>query len=407
MGPEASGRLLCGMTVPCGVSFVIATRNRCEVLLETVSRLLDCGLDRSDLEIIVVDNASTDGTVDALARRAPEVHVIALSENRGSCAKARALPEVRFRYVMHVDDDSWPLGDSVPLMIERFERTPSLAAAGFVARLPDERIECSALPNVFIGCGVGLRTEALRRVGGIDEWFFMQAEEYDLAFRLANAGYQVRVFDDLQVRHLKTPQARYRESTAYYDIRNNIVLACRFLSGPWLRAYLADWVRRYYWLSQVSGSVGAFSKGLTAGLARAARDRLAGRARPVLPRVFELFFRIEFTEAKMGELRTNGVRRVLLADLGKNIFAFWRGARLAGIEVVAIAADALAESRERRYRGIPILPTADALTKDFDAIVVANTSYAHAAVRARELALQTGRPVHDWFGWLPTRLQAP
>ena len=386
----------------CGVSFVIATRNRREVLLETIAHIHECGLDRADFDVIVVDNASTDGTAAALAERHPEVRVLALPDNRGSCAKALALPDVRFRYVVHLDDDSWPVGGSIPRMVDRFERTPSLAAAGFVAKLPDGRIECSALSDVFIGCGVGFRTDVLRQVGGIDLGLFMAAEEYDLAFRIANAGHQVRNFYDLHVAHLKTPQGRYRGTMAYYDTRNNVAIACRYLSGRWLRAYLADWVQRYGWLSASSGNALAFGRGLAAGLTRAAADRLAGRATPLSSRAFEAFFRVHEIELRMIELWQGGVRRVLLADLGKNVHAFWRATRTADVEPIAIADDGFAEPAGRRYRGVPILPTAEAIQMDFDAVVVANTSYAHAAERARQLASMTDRPVHDWFGRTPS-----
>jgi len=389
-------------TDTCGVTFILATHNRREVLLETLSHLRECGLQENHREVFVVDNASTDGTAAVLAERYPEVRVLALPDNRGSCAKGLALPHAKFRYVMFLDDDSWPLGDSVLRMVDRLESMPSLAAAGFVARLPDGRMECSAMPGVFIGCGVGFRRDALLRVGGIDAWFFMQAEEYDLAFRLVNAGYQVRVFDDLAVRHLKTPQARYRAPVAYYDIRNNVVLVCRYLRQPWLGVYLADWVQRYAWLSRAADCSRAYLRGLAAGLWRATRDRLSGRFETLSPRAFERFFCIKKVETEMAKLHERGVRRVLLSDLGKNVFAFWRAAAVLGIQTVAIADDRLASPDGRRYRGTPILSTTEALTRDFDAVVVSNTSYVHAAERAHFLRSLTDRPVYDWFGRAPT-----
>ena len=48
----------------------------------------------------------------------------------------------------------------------------------------------------------------VREVGGLDRTFFMQAEEYDLSFRLLAAGGKVEIFGDLAVDHWKTPQAR-------------------------------------------------------------------------------------------------------------------------------------------------------------------------------------------------------
>ncbi len=381
-----------------GVSVVMATRNRRDVLLQTLSQVEACGLSPNDMEIFVVDNASTDGTVCAVAERFPEVHVLALPDNRGSCAKGLALGETRFRYVLFLDDDSWPIGDAVPRMIQRFESTPSLAAAGFMAHLPDGRMECSAMPHVFIGCGVGFRRDILLHVGGIDAWFFMQAEEYDLSFRLANAGYQVNVYDDLHVRHLKTPQARYRGTTAYYDTRNNMVLAWRFLKNPWLRIYLSDWMQRYAWLSFPSGCGSDYARGLAAGLTRSIAERFGGSNTPLSPRAFETFFCIHRIEGHMAHLAQSGVRRIILADLGKNVYAFWRGAAAMGIEVVAISDDRFAADGNRRYRGVPVLKESDALQTDFDAVVVSNTSYVHAAQRAGALRAATDRPVFDWFG---------
>ncbi|MBN1343723.1 MAG: glycosyltransferase [Phycisphaerae bacterium] len=389
------------MSDPFGVSFVIATYNRRNVLLETLGRLADCGLDRSKMQTIVVNNASDDGTAVAICEHFPDVDILALSENRGPSAKALALPETRFRYTVFLDDDSWPLGDSVTRMIDHFERTPSLAAAGFIAHLPSGQIECSALPGVFIGCGVGLRTEALRKVGSYDERFFMAAEEYDLAFRLANAGYLVRDFDDLHVRHLKAPQARYRGTLAYYDTRNNLVVACRYLTGRWLRVYLADWIQRYAWLSSSSGNGGAFARGLAAGLWWAACERLAGREEPLSPRAFERFFRVQEIEYRMRDLRDAGVRRIILASLGKNVFAFRHGAEQAGIELIAIADDGFGSIENRRYRGTPIVPTVEAMRMDFHAVVVSNTSFAHAYQARGRLASMTDRPIHDWFGRWP------
>ncbi len=385
------------MHTPRKVSFVIATRNRRDVLLDTIAQVYQCGLTCHEMEVLVVDNASTDGTAAALAERHPDVAVLALTDNRGPCAKALALPNVTFPYVVYLDDDSWPIGDSISRMLDRFERSPSLAAAGFVAHLPDGRRECSALPGVFIGCGVGFRTDALREIQGGDASLFMAAEEYDIAFRLVADGYQVETFDDLHVRHLKSPQSRYPGHLAYYDTRNNLVIACRFLPRPWVTIYLADWVRRYAWLSAGAGHASSFARGVAAGFARAAADLLAGRRSPLPPQAFQRFFCLDEIEHHLHELRAGGVRRILMADLGKNVYAFWRAARAAGIDIAAVAADAFAG---RTYRDTPIVSNDDA-PADVDAVVIANTSYVHAHAAAERWRARTDRPVFDWFGRRP------
>src|SRR5687768_8233700 len=227
------------------VTFLIAAHNRREVLLNTLRQLRRCGLPPESYETILVDNASTDGTADAVAVAFPEVVLIREKVNRGACAKNAGLPLARGRFVVFLDDDSYPLPGSVARMIRHFESDPSLGAAVFDVQLPDGSRECSAYPNVFIGCGTGFRRRALAQVGELPEDFFMQAEEYDLSLRLLAAGYDVRTFDDLHVTHLKSPTARASERVTRFDVRNNLVLITRYFPRQWVIPFAKDWLRRY------------------------------------------------------------------------------------------------------------------------------------------------------------------
>jgi len=73
-------------------------------------------------------------------------------------------------------------------MMKHFDANPRLGAAVFTITLPDGSRECSAYPNVFIGCGTGFRRTALEQVGGLPADFFMQAEEYDLSLAVGRGG---------------------------------------------------------------------------------------------------------------------------------------------------------------------------------------------------------------------------
>src|SRR5579862_8092761 len=91
---------------PPVVSFLISTFNRREVLLHTLAELAEveraCGV---AVETIVVDNASRDGTADAIALTFPRVRLIRERANRGACAKNAGLAVARGRFVMFLDDD--------------------------------------------------------------------------------------------------------------------------------------------------------------------------------------------------------------------------------------------------------------------------------------------------------------
>jgi GT2 family glycosyltransferase len=414
------------------ISIVLATHNRRDVVLNTLAHLArdarvgSCGLgtvqekeqpctagrsvsrsdgsftdngarrlERSEVEIIVVDNASTDGTAEVVAPLVDQL--IPLKRNLGSCAKAYGVDRARGRYVVFLDDDSYPWSGSLDRMMEHFEDDRQLGAAGFRVHLPDGREECGGLPDVFVGCGVGFRAEALRAAGGLDRNFFMQAEEYDLSFRLAVAGWDVRVFDDLHVEHLKSPHARRSERTAYYDVRNNLRVIERYVPAPWHRVYAEDCVQRYAWLASREGHEVAHERGRRAGRRCAWIDRVRSRSRRMSDAVFERFFRLAELRLRCEGLARKGVRRVVLADWGKNIFAYYKACHEAGLAIAAIADDRIGAVEGRSYRGVPIVPLAEAMSLDCDAVIVSNMAYVFARETSARVRRLTSRPVYSWF----------
>ncbi|MFQ5422986.1 MAG: glycosyltransferase family 2 protein [Phycisphaerae bacterium] len=382
------------------VSFIIASHNRREVVLNTLQQLRTTARPSRPFEAIVVDNASVDATPDAIRRAFPEVILVPLRRNLGSCAKAYGADRAHGEYIVFLDDDSHPTPGSVDRMIGHLRADPDLGAAGFRVVLPDGREECSALPNVFIGCGVGFRAAALREVGGLDLTLFMAAEEYDLSFRLINAGWGVRTFDDICVNHLKTPCARRHARPVYYDTRNNILVAARYLPDACYPAIRRDWSRRYAWMAASEHRIAAHCRASLVGRILARRDRPHFAARRLSPVALETLFRFRWIEERLQVLHETGVRRIVFADLGKNILAFHRAANAAGVRVVTIADDRFA-APGRGYRGIPIRPVADALALEADAVVVSNTSPVHARLTRDALATRTTRPVYAWFASAP------
>lgn len=376
------------------VSFVLATWNRREVVHETVEHIGLCGLARSEFEIIVVDNGSTDGTAESLRGGAAEV--VALDRNLGSCAKAVGARHCRAPFVVFLDDDSWPRPGCISRMLAAFDERPRLGAAGFVVRLSGGGQECSALPHVFVGCGVGLRATALDSVGGLDPTFFMQAEEYDLSFRLLADGWSVDTFADLQVEHRKSPVARCTARTTYFDVRNNLRVIGRHLPDAYAGVYWQDWTQRYRWLAQADRHGRAFHRGLRNGQALAIHERFSGRFARMKDETLEAVFRWREIHERMSRIAELGLRRIVLADLGKNVYPFVRAAGAEGIRVLAIGDDRFAR-RGRCYRGIPVAPLADALDGGAQAVVVSNTSYVHARRRWSELSSRVSRPVFSWF----------
>lgn len=392
------------MPSPPSVSFVIATYNRRDVLLSTLQRLQDTAApEAGGTEIIVVDNASSDQTAAAVRSQFPDVQLIPLTNNLGSCAKAIGIERASADYVVFLDDDSYPQPGSVRRMLAKFPADAQLGAAAFVVHLPNGQCESSALPNVFVGCGAGFRRDALREVGGLDATFFMQAEEYDLSFRLVTAGWKVETFPDLHVDHLKTPCARIGRRTVYYDTLNNLRVAARYLPDDHETALRHDWSQRYHWIARAAGHTTAYWRGRLRGWLRHDQERRAYAKWRLSREAFEYLFRFGYIERQMSAIADNGVRTIVLADLGKNIRPFVESARTTGLRICCIADDLFAQPG-RRYQSIPIRPVCEALNLAPDAIVVSNASPVHATATATRLASLVRLPIHRWFGYdIPPR----
>jgi GT2 family glycosyltransferase len=381
------------------VTFVIATHNRRKVLLRTLKslqatpELCEASGPAIRAEIILIDNASTDGTAEAVAKQFPAVRIVRQPTNRGACAKNAGVPLATGQFIVFLDDDSCPTPGSTRRMVEYFLCCKNLGALVFDVVLMDGSRECSAYPTVFIGCGVGFRHEALAQVGGLPDDFFYQAEEYDLSLRLLDAGWEIQRCNDVQVLHLKTKTGRFPARTTRLDARNNFTLITRYFPRQWVVPFAIAWMRRYRWIAQTKSWRHrlAFWLGLAEGIGRSLRP---GHRRPVSAAAFERFAMIRRIERRMRQLSADGIRTVLFVDVGKNILPYALAAEASGLRVAGITDKALAK-RRRRFRGIRIVDDAAAAELEFDMAVIANVSPVHVAQRLAEMRGLLRQPVVD------------
>jgi GT2 family glycosyltransferase len=341
----------------------------------------------------VVDNASQDGSADMVRQCFPRVRLYEMERNRGAVARNVGLAQARGQFVLLLDDDSFPIASCMKRMIEHFQADPRLGAAVFNVTLPDGSRECSAYPDVFIGCGTAFRRRALDQAGLLPEDFFMQAEEYDLSLRLIEGGWHVRRFNDLHVLHMKTPQARRPDDVMRLDTRNNLLLVIRRFPWRWMLPYGLDWMRRYWWIAQANGQNAAFRRGLLEGLLQAA----CTPRRAISSQTFETFAKAQETERRMRQTKADlKLRTIILIDCGKNLPAYYMAARACGLRVLAIA-DSRMAAVGRRYRNIPIVTDEAARRMIFDAAIVANLSPVHAGRRRAQWRRWHERPIIDLF----------
>ena len=215
-------------------------------------------------EILLVDNGSTDGSIDRLMVRHPGVRAVRLERNVGFTGGAnRALDEAIRRhadFVLFLANDTVPAPDMLaplchtaadehvgvvgPRVVEYDRPTTLQHGAGFIdsasgrMRVSDPATTCEC--DWVTGCGFLLRVDALRAMHaprGFDEQFFLYWEDTDFCRRIVQAGFRVMYAPDARLRHKESSRTRERMSTAkrrsrrYYMLRNQFLFARRHLGA--------------------------------------------------------------------------------------------------------------------------------------------------------------------------------
>jgi hypothetical protein len=185
-----------------------------------------------DADVVVLDNASEDGSVDAVRERFPDVRVLAQHFRAGFGANHNTVIRATDgRYVYVLNEDTTSTDWAFERIVAYLDANPRVAGLGPLVVYPDGRQQASAwrFPTPLVsavglltigkvgvtqshgeqaravdwvtGAALVLRREALEEVGLFDEEFFLYSEEVDLQLRLHQAGWEVHYFPDAAVVH--------------------------------------------------------------------------------------------------------------------------------------------------------------------------------------------------------------
>ncbi|MFH1143670.1 MAG: glycosyltransferase [Candidatus Eisenbacteria bacterium] len=274
---------------PHRVSIVVLTYNRRDSLKELLDEMASV---RGDiLEIIVVDNCSSDGTAEMLRRDHPGVRHHRTERNRGVCARNDGLERARGEIVITLDDDILGLDRAaVAHIVRTFREDEALGALNFrvvdhfsgatacwVHHRPIDQAPARFETYEITEGAVAFRAAALRATGGYYEEFFISHEGPDLAFRLMNAGYRVAYDGSVTVRHKHEERSREPWRFYYYDTRNQIWLAARNMPAGYAARYLFTGLAAMLVYAIRDGYLGWWWRGVRDGLARVGRVRRTRR----------------------------------------------------------------------------------------------------------------------------------
>jgi glycosyltransferase involved in cell wall biosynthesis len=260
------------------VSVVVPTYRRAS-FLPGLFAALEAQVGAPGFELVIVDNASTDGTWATLADLAAQTRiptqVLRTDENRGP-APARNLGwrNARGPLIAFTDDDCLPQPEWVAAVADGLAEAD--VVQGRTLPNPDQAASCgpfsrsvtvTAADGLFATCNVGYRRETVERVGGFDEAFRLLAgEDTDLAWRAMAQGARTSFRPDALVYHQVRPMsfaAAIRDSWRWQD------LALAIKRHPGLRR-LTD--SRFVWRRShllVSLAAAGLAAALAVGLAGA------------------------------------------------------------------------------------------------------------------------------------------
>ncbi len=253
------------MTQPTpDVSVIIVSYNTRDLLRECLHSV-QAGTSALNAEILVVDNASTDGSPAMITQEFPGVRLFESHVNLGfgaanNCAFEGALG----RYFVLLNSDAFLAPEAIALAVQHMDANPNcgmgggrlvgrdgswqpsgrtfhsvlrdaIVLTGLAAKFPRSRFfggldrtwadehtpaEVDWVPGAF---GI-IRPEALRKVGNFDPDFFLYYEEVDLCFRLKQAGYTICYWPDVVITHIGGESSRQLTSLAFSPQSSQVVL---------------------------------------------------------------------------------------------------------------------------------------------------------------------------------------
>lgn len=229
------------------VTVGVLSYNRCEDLRVTLQHLVSDPY--PNLEIILLDNASADGTRAMIASefpaaRFPQLRVIWNEINAGVGARNKIFSDARGTYLFSFDDDSYPSTHAViTRSVEIMEAHPDVAAVACACIHPEtgynetrgiERFASRGddatgydIINLAPG-GTIFRMSDVRRTRGFDEDFFYARDENDLGYQLVQLGQRILFYPRLVVYHLMSPRNREAYPRLTLFTRNTIWLFWKY-----------------------------------------------------------------------------------------------------------------------------------------------------------------------------------
>ena len=229
------------------VSIVIITWNRKDDVLESVQSIYEQNY--QNVEIVVVDNGSTDGTAAALAQTFPGVKIVALNRNTGvSEGRNLGVAVATGEIIFFLDSDASLGHDTLSNIVRKFQYDPTIGVITCKILNPytqqldpntwiftqkdkaSQDLEFSSYS--FCEAGAAVRKKVFDQAGLFWESLFFGREGDELSLRIWNAGFKILYWPEAVVYHRVSPHKRVAGGErGYLDLRNSLYIY--LVRYPW------------------------------------------------------------------------------------------------------------------------------------------------------------------------------
>jgi GT2 family glycosyltransferase len=199
------------------VTINILSFNRKDDLRHTLTKVSE--QDYKNLEVIVVDNASLDGTPEMVEREFPDIRLIKMDKNIGIAGWNKGFEVATGEYILTLDDDSYPDNNTINTALKCISESDNIGVLYLpIYNLYHNIFECEYIdknnPKMFVGCGALIKNSIFKKVGTYNEHLFLYEHEIE---------FSMRVYDnDFIIRHCKDAIIFHRNSLLNRNVYNKI-----------------------------------------------------------------------------------------------------------------------------------------------------------------------------------------
>ncbi|MFF5993855.1 glycosyltransferase family 2 protein [Lysinibacillus sp. KU-BSD001] len=247
------------------LTIVIINYNTKKLTLECIDSVYKSNLPYM-FEIFVVDNHSSDSSVEAIKKHYPNVRLVENKENVGfSKANNQAIKQAQGRYILLLNSDTVLMENTLAVMTQYMDNHIDVGAAGCEVLLPNGKLDqachrgfptpqasfyymsglAKKYPNSSkyngyhksylnmkeiheIDCLVGafmlIRKETINQVGMLDEEFFMYGEDIDWCYRIKEGGWKIIYNPTVSIIHYKGASSRKKPFKIIYEFHRAMYL---------------------------------------------------------------------------------------------------------------------------------------------------------------------------------------